>query len=217
MRPSSTPATIVEKLSSLSTRSEACRATSVPPRPIAMPMLARRSAGASLTPSPVTATKCPLACAADTSASFCSGVARANTRACPITARSCSGVASASCAPCTTSDSSLAMPSSRAIASAVRGWSPVTMTTRIPASAQRLTASAAPSRSGSTRPTSPRNSRLGGLRRRRAGVRRSLARRRWRARVPACRTGPSIRRSRVRPVAARRRAGTSRARAPGRP
>ena len=40
---------------------EASRATSVPERPIAMPMSARRSAGASLTPSPVIATTWPSA------------------------------------------------------------------------------------------------------------------------------------------------------------
>ena len=91
MRPSSTPATMVAKLSSLSTRSAASRATSVPPRPIATPMLARRSAGASLTPSPVTATKCPDACAAATRSSFCSGVTRAKTLACAIACGSTRG------------------------------------------------------------------------------------------------------------------------------
>ena len=39
----------------------ASRATSVPERPIATPMSARRSAGASLTPSPVIAITCPCA------------------------------------------------------------------------------------------------------------------------------------------------------------
>jgi hypothetical protein len=56
-RPSSMPATIVAKLSSLRTSSAASRATSVPDFPIATPIFAARSAGASLTPSPVTATK----------------------------------------------------------------------------------------------------------------------------------------------------------------
>lgn len=56
-RPSATAATIVAKLSSMSTISEACLATAVPD-PIAMPMSARRRAGASLTPSPVMATTC---------------------------------------------------------------------------------------------------------------------------------------------------------------
>ena len=58
-RPSSIAATIVAKLSSVSTIVDASRATSVPERPIATPMSARRSAGASLTPSPVIATTWP--------------------------------------------------------------------------------------------------------------------------------------------------------------
>ena len=48
---------------------------------MATPMSARRSAGPSLTPLPVMATTSPAACRAVMMASFCSGVARANTRA----------------------------------------------------------------------------------------------------------------------------------------
>ena len=55
-RPSSTAASILAKLSSASTMSAALRATSVPPIPIATPMSACFSAGASFTPSPVIAT-----------------------------------------------------------------------------------------------------------------------------------------------------------------
>jgi len=51
-RPSSTAATIVEKLSSASTISEADLATAVPD-PMAMPISAFFRAGASFTPSPV--------------------------------------------------------------------------------------------------------------------------------------------------------------------
>ena len=58
-RPKPTAATIVAKLSSSSTMSAASRATSVPLRPMATPTSAARSAGASLTPSPVTATTSP--------------------------------------------------------------------------------------------------------------------------------------------------------------
>ena len=58
-RPCSTAATIVAKSSSSSTRSAASRATSVPERPIAMPMSASCSAGPSFTPSPVIATTWP--------------------------------------------------------------------------------------------------------------------------------------------------------------
>ena len=58
-RPSSTAATIDAKLSSASTMSAASFDTSVPVIPIATPMSAVRSAGASLTPSPVIATMLP--------------------------------------------------------------------------------------------------------------------------------------------------------------
>ena len=61
MRPSSTAATMVAKLSSSSTMSEASLDTSVPVMPMATPMSAFFSAGASFTPSPVMATMCPVA------------------------------------------------------------------------------------------------------------------------------------------------------------
>ena len=64
-RPSSTALTIVEKSSSVMTISAAFFVTSVP-EPIATPMSAALSAGASLTPSPVIATTSPLACSART-------------------------------------------------------------------------------------------------------------------------------------------------------
>ena len=76
-RPSRIAATIVAKSSSVSTIAAASRAASVPDRPIATPTSARRSAGASLTPSPVTATTSPCAWSSSTSASFDAGVARA--------------------------------------------------------------------------------------------------------------------------------------------
>ena len=60
-RPSRTAATMLAKLSSARTMSDASRVTSVPLRPMAMPMCASRSAGASLTPSPVIATTAPRA------------------------------------------------------------------------------------------------------------------------------------------------------------
>ena len=65
--------TTVRSWSSASTRSAACRATSVPLSPIATPRSARRRAGASLTPSPVMATTSPRACQASTMSTFCSG------------------------------------------------------------------------------------------------------------------------------------------------
>src|SRR6266516_2776947 len=59
-RPSSTALTMVEKLSSVRIITAASLVTSVPVIPIAMPMSAFFSAGASLTPSPVIATMLPL-------------------------------------------------------------------------------------------------------------------------------------------------------------
>ena len=59
-RPSSTAATIDAKLSSVRVISAASLVTSVPVMPIATPMSACFSAGASLTPSPVIATEWPL-------------------------------------------------------------------------------------------------------------------------------------------------------------
>ncbi len=76
-RPSRTASTMVAKLSSRSTRLDASRATSVPPLPIATPMSARLSAGASLTPSPVIATNSPRRCSASTMRIFCAGSTRA--------------------------------------------------------------------------------------------------------------------------------------------
>ena len=68
---------MVAKLSSVRIMSAASRATSVPLSPIATPMSALRSAGASFTPSPVIATTCPSACSADTMASLSPGETRA--------------------------------------------------------------------------------------------------------------------------------------------
>ena len=63
-RPSRTARTIEVKSSSSSTSAAASRATSVPRPPMAMPMSAALSAGASFTPSPVMATISPLALSA---------------------------------------------------------------------------------------------------------------------------------------------------------
>lgn len=57
LRPSSMPVMIDAKLSSRSIISADCLETSVPDIPIAMPMSALFKAGASFTPSPVTATE----------------------------------------------------------------------------------------------------------------------------------------------------------------
>ena len=155
-RPSSTAATIDAKLSSVSVIAAASRATSVPEMPIATPMSAFLSAGASLTPSPVIATTWRCACSAATTRSLCAGDTRAYT---PILvtrrASSASSIASRS-APVTTSPAAR-MPSSRATARAVVGWSPVIITTEMPARSQVAIASRASGRGGSIMPTRPRN------------------------------------------------------------
>ena len=76
-RPSSTALTIEAKLSSVSTMSEASFVTSVPVMPMAIPMSAAFTAGASLTPSPVIATMAPRRCQALTTRSLCSADTRA--------------------------------------------------------------------------------------------------------------------------------------------
>ena len=72
-------ARIVAKLSSARIMSAASFETSVPLMPIATPMSACLSAGASFTPSPVIATISSCAWSASTMRSFCSGATRAKT------------------------------------------------------------------------------------------------------------------------------------------
>ena len=76
-RPSRTARTMVAKLSSSRIMCAASLATSVPVMPMAMPMSARFSAGASFTPSPVMATNSPCAWSACTMRILCSGATRA--------------------------------------------------------------------------------------------------------------------------------------------
>ena len=76
-RPSRTASTMVAKLSSARIIFAASFVTSVPVIPIAMPISADLSAGASFTPSPVIATMLPSACSASTMRSLCAGATRA--------------------------------------------------------------------------------------------------------------------------------------------
>mmetsp|Transcript_4355 Transcript_4355/g.13564 ORF Transcript_4355/g.13564 Transcript_4355/m.13564 type:complete len:216 (+) Transcript_4355:417-1064(+) len=78
-RPHETEATIELKLSSRMTMSDASLATSVPVMPIDRPTSDTLSAGASLVPSPVTATTSPISLSADTSRYLSLGVERAST------------------------------------------------------------------------------------------------------------------------------------------
>jgi hypothetical protein len=146
---------MVTKLSSVSTMSAASRATAVPERPIATPIEAARRAGASLTPSPVTATTSSSACRIRTMRSLSCGETRAATPLLRSRAASTWSSMSSISAPVT---GSMPVPSPRrdAMDAAVAGWSPVIMTTVIPARRQSATASATPARGGSSIASRPR-------------------------------------------------------------
>ena len=122
--------------------SAACLATSVPRTPIATPTSAARSAGASLTPSPVIATTWPARCHAVMMPSFSAGSVRAYTGR-----SSASGAVGASPARVT--------PVRAATAAAVLGWSPVIMMGRMPAARAASTAARASGRTGSASATRP--------------------------------------------------------------
>jgi hypothetical protein len=77
--PSLTAATMVLKLSSARTMTEASLATSVPAMPIAIPMWACFKAGASFTPSPVIATIRSSSISLCTNCLLCVGSVRENT------------------------------------------------------------------------------------------------------------------------------------------
>ena len=152
-RPSARPNIRVANESSPRTRSEASRATAVP-LPIATATSAPWSAGASFTPSPVTATIRWSARAARTRRSFCSGVDRATTWRSDSSAASRTSSQPATSSPVTIRSAS--RPASRAIVAAVRGWSPVTTMTPMPAPLAMASASAIPGRMGSANPISAR-------------------------------------------------------------
>ena len=119
-RPSSTALTMEAKLSSARTMSAASFATSVPAIPIATPMSAFFSAGASFTPSPVTATTCPIRWSADTARSLCSGATRARiTSPRSASSRAGSPIPSISAPFRMRGDSPRRMPTRRATLSAV--------------------------------------------------------------------------------------------------
>ncbi len=146
---------MVAKLSSAKTSSAACLATSVPERPIAMPMWACFNAGASFTPSPVIATTWPSARYAFTMRSFCSAVVRAKTRRSIALCRSSSSLILARSVPVTTRSPAVHKSSSFAMATAVMGWSPVIMTMRTPASLHTRMAPFTELRGGSFMATMP--------------------------------------------------------------
>ena len=153
--PSSTAETIVAKLSSVSITSAASFATSVPTIPIAQPISAVFSAGASLTPSPVIATISPFACHAFTILTLCSGDTLAYTLYFLIFFVNSSSVISSNSLPVNASLSFSNIPKAFAIAIAVILWSPVIITVFIPAVLHLCTASFTSSLGGSIIPTIP--------------------------------------------------------------
>ena len=150
VRPNSTALTIVAKLSSVRIITAASLDTSVPVMPIATPMSAAFSAGASLTPSPVIATTLPDCFSSRTRRTLSSGATRAITLICGSWSSSSSSLIAANAVPVIARPS---MPSSAAIAPAVVAWSPVIIRTRIPASWHSAIAAFASDLGGSTIPT----------------------------------------------------------------
>ena len=123
----------------------------MPVIPIAIPMSAFFSAGASFTPSPVIATMWPFRLSVSTSRTLSSGATRAITPISPICASSSSSDIAWNSAPLIARPG---MPSSFAIAAAVTAWSPVIILIWMPASCAVAIAVFAADRGGSTMPTS---------------------------------------------------------------
>ena len=117
--PSSTAFSIEAKLSSVKTISAAPLATSVPVMPIAIPISAAFKLGASFTPSPVIAAIKPLSLIALTIDILFSGETRAKTRTVLTASFNSSNDNLSISSPLIAWFSSLAMPSSLAIAKAV--------------------------------------------------------------------------------------------------
>ncbi len=144
--------------SSRSTVTAASLATSVPETPIATPMSACLRAGASLAPSPVTATTSPRRCRATTTRILSSGPTRHSSSSPGLSrskSRPSSSSASTSVPVTTVGAGPVTMPTLRATASAVSGWSPVTITIRMRARRQSATAPLTSGRGGSSIPTRP--------------------------------------------------------------
>mmetsp|Transcript_11501 Transcript_11501/g.28967 ORF Transcript_11501/g.28967 Transcript_11501/m.28967 type:complete len:308 (+) Transcript_11501:179-1102(+) len=106
LRPHMTAFTMDEKLSSSKMMSDAFLATSVPMMPMAKPTSASRSCGASLVPSPVTATTSPCPLRSSTRRSLSSGEQRAITSSWGRTFFTCASVILRNCGPSSTTPSS---------------------------------------------------------------------------------------------------------------
>mmetsp|Transcript_16293 Transcript_16293/g.46273 ORF Transcript_16293/g.46273 Transcript_16293/m.46273 type:complete len:363 (-) Transcript_16293:1209-2297(-) len=182
-RPSSTAPTMVEKLSSARTKSEASLATSVPVMPMAMPMSAILRAGASLTPSPVMATTSPASLRSLTMSCLNLGSAREKTmpprRSLSRMSRWASLLSLLNSWPMKLfwprSSLSSKTPMSRQMASAVSLLSPVMTMTRTPAWRHAFMAALTSSRGGSCMATMPTQVSLDSTLTKVLGSRRSLA------------------------------------------
>ena len=163
-------------------------------------MSARRSAGASLTPSPVIATVSPCARSASAIRSFASGEVRAKTSSRPSASRRSSAVVAHRVELARRRRRrrrSTSIPTARATSSAVSPWSPVITMMRIPARWQLATAAATSGRGGSSSATRPRSSRSRSTRVARPARRRvEPPARRARARAGPRRRAPRPRRER---------------------
>ena len=148
---------MVAKLSSESIIAAASLDTSVPVIPMATPMSAFLSAGASLTPSPVMATILPFFCHASTILILFSGDTLAYTDIFVMSRASSSSDRASSSSPVSAMSPSSYIPICFAMATAVILWSPVIMTGFMPARLASATAATDSGRGGSTMDTSPRN------------------------------------------------------------
>ena len=146
-------------LSSRMTMSHASFAISVPAMPRANPTSASLSAGASLVPSPVTATTSPSFLCKLHRTNLSDGEERARTRMRMAMASFSASDILRKSGPSSTRPSSPSsrIPASRAIASAVMALSPVTIRTVTPAPRSKRTASAVSGRIGSLMPMIPSN------------------------------------------------------------
>ncbi|KAH3664530.1 hypothetical protein OGATHE_003345 [Ogataea polymorpha] len=150
--------TIDEKSSVVRMISEASLATSVPAIPMEKPTSASFNAGASLVPSPVTATTSPCFLKVSTNIRLSSGLDRASTQSLGTRLMRSCGLKVRKTGPSmhavgSLNVSSLRIPQFLAMARAVKMLSPVTILTRTPAVAHLATASFTPSRRGSWIPT----------------------------------------------------------------
>jgi len=154
-RPHMTALTMDEKLSSRMTMSAASLETSVPAMPMARPTSDSFRAGASLVPSPVTATISPMPFSVRTRTSLSAGEERARTWRRGSRATSSASGRARKVGPSMDRPPSVKMPHSRAMCWAVWMLSPVTMRTVMPASWQVATAAGTSGRTGSLMPTMP--------------------------------------------------------------